>query len=168
MNSFVELCWNIPPRNWLLFCTQKLLRRCTDAAKLCCMTQKKIKKNANTLQQEILIIWRSEGVICKESRDLGCQKLQFEPGKGFWLCMRISAIKQGIIARRSDVRWQVYSFKFPCERRVETWILPCEIDMLVNDSDYHACGSPSYAFPVTAAEIMRQRTLFGLAVIMFY
>lgn len=51
---------------------------------------------------------------------------------------------------------------------VETWILPSEIDMLVIDSDYHACGSPSYAFPVRASEIMRQHTLFGPAVIMFY
>lgn len=45
---------------------------------------------------------------------------------------------------------------------------PPENDTLVTDSDYHACGSPSHASPVRAAEIMRQRTLCGLAVIVFY
>lgn len=34
-----------------------------------------------------------------------------------------------------------YTFKLACEKQVEICILPPENDKLVNDSDYHACGS---------------------------
>ncbi len=55
------------------------------------------------LLQQIHVIWESEEIICKESRDFGFQKLPLKREEVFWLYMGISIIKQGTRAQCSHV-----------------------------------------------------------------